>query len=236
MLTYKKIPSNFKTPTNIGLGNQMFFMASTIGIATKLGYSYGFEPFYPEVFPNQAPVLIKDKPCLHVPWGYHDVKIKDNHVLSGYMQSEKYFKHCRDKVLWHFQMNKMIDYTLPEDAVCIHVRRGDYVNSKHHYNLGMDYYFEAMGLVDGTYYVFSDDIAYCRDMFKGTKVCFVNGKDVFTDFYLMLQCKKFIIANSSLSWWASWIVGGETIAPKNWFGPKLNLDTTDLYCEGWKVI
>lgn len=237
MLTYRKIPSNFKTENNIGLGNQMFFMASTLGVALKRGFSYGWEPFYPDIFPNQAPICIKDRPAFIVPWGYHEIHPMDNQVLYGYLQSEKYFKNYRDKVHWIFEMNKISEITIPEDAICIHVRRGDYVNSRHHFCLKAEYYFKAMDLIKGSYYVFSDDIPYCKELFKDKNVNFVEGKDVFEDFYLMRQCKKFIIANSSFSWWAAWLSGGETIAPKEWFvGVNKNLETKDLYAEGWNVI
>jgi len=237
MITYRKISSGFKTENNIGLGNQMFFMAAVIGLADRHRLSYGYELFYPEVFPNQAPVYAKDKPFIIVPWGYHDIPIRDGQAIYGYVQSEKYFKHCRDKVLWQFEMKPQSNIELASDAVCIHVRRGDYVNSRHHYCLGMEYYEKAMEQITGTYYVFSDDILYCKEMFRDKNVIFVNGRDVFEDFFLMRQCKKFIIANSSLSWWAAWMTGGETIAPKNWFaGVNQHLETKDLYCEGWSII
>lgn len=234
MITYRKIPTNFKTEKNIGLGNQMFFMASTIGIATKCGYQYGFEKFYPDVFPNQAPECERFRPFVHIPWGYHDIRPADGTILYGYMQSEKYFSHCRDLVLWHFEMLPQSDRVMPADAVCVHVRRGDYVNSAYHYNLGHDYYDEAIKIMGGTPVIFTDDAEYCKREFPGVEV--VSG-DVFHDLYLMRQCKKFIIANSSLSWWASWLSGGDTIAPRNWFaGPNRNLSTEDLYCKDWIVL
>ena len=244
MITYREIASNFKTKTNIGLGNHMFMLASTVGIAVKHGYGYGFEPFYPEVFVNQSPEDSAPKGVYSVPWGYHNVKVKDNTILRGYMQSEKYFAHCADLVRWHFQMVPF-DVTVPDDAVAIHVRGGDYVNSSHHFTLWRDYYERAMDVMKGTYLIFTDDPVHCEKIFPGYKVS--NGEiyagwniihgDIFRDFYMMRQCKKFIIANSSLSWWAAWLSQGETIAPRNWFaGSNLKLDTTDLYCKDWRLI
>ena len=232
MITYRKIASKFKTDKNIGLGNQMFMMASTIGIALKHGYQYGFENFYPHVFPNQAPECPQYR-MVQVPWGYWDIKVPDNVTLYGYMQSEKYFSHCRDLVLWHFEMNRQSERTM-DDVICVHIRRGDYVGGSHHYNLGHDYYDNAISMLEGTPVIFTDDAEYCRKEYPGVEV--ISG-DVFHDFYLMRQCSKFVIANSSLSWWAAWLSGGETIAPKNWFaGSNLKLSTKDLYCKDWKLL
>jgi hypothetical protein len=54
----------------------------------------------------------------------------------------------------------------------------------------------------------------------------------------MTLCDYHIIANSSYSWWGSWLANSErTIAPKNWFaGDCAGHDTKDLYCENWIVI
>lgn len=231
MITYRRIPTNFKTENNIGLGNQMFFMASTIGVATKLGLKYGFEQFYPEIFPNQAPEYVRFMPFHHIPWGYHDVTVRDGTVLYGYMQSEKYFKHCRDLILWHFEMLPQSNYILPDDAICVHIRGGDYLRISSHYRLKKDYYDKALSMFTGTPVVFTDDTNHAKTILPDA--IYPEG-NVFTHLWLMRQCKKFIIANSSLSWWAAWLAGGETIAPINWFdGPNKHMDTEDIYCENW---
>ena len=61
----------------------------------------------------------------------------------------------------------------------------------------------------------------------------------YVDLCLMSLCSGAIIANSSLSWWGAWLQNGKekVIAPKMWFGPAYaDNNTTDLYCEGWKII
>ena len=50
------------------------------------------------------------------------------------------------------------------------------------------------------------------------------------DFYLMVNCSHFIIANSSFSWWAAWL--GK--APdKVVICPEIGVWTGDFYPEEW---
>jgi len=52
----------------------------------------------------------------------------------------------------------------------------------------------------------------------------------------MSWCNGHIIANSSFSWWGSYLGGSTTVAPKNWFGPKGPQDWSDIYREGWILV
>jgi hypothetical protein len=93
---------------------------------------------------------------------------------------------------------------------------------------------------DSNFYVFSDDINWCIENFTNPnlKINFINSGSPYVDLYLMTQCEGHIIANSSFSWWGSWLSTGskKTIAPSNWFGPQINKDTSDIYCKNWKII
>jgi hypothetical protein len=60
-----------------------------------------------------------------------------------------------------------------------------------------------------------------------------NSKD-YEDLWLMSQCKYFVIANSSFSWWGAWLSNFSdkvVLAPSQGFG-----NTVDLMPKGWKVI
>jgi len=56
--------------------------------------------------------------------------------------------------------------------------------------------------------------------------------------YLMSQCRHFIIANSSFSWWGAWLSPNPTkivIAPRQWFRSSEN-DARDIVPERWKRV
>lgn len=135
------------------------------------------------------------------------------------------------------------------NAVSIHVRRGDYIkegifkpsfrtiiNKPHgkHAILGnvcgRNYYESATSYISNIfvrahYYVFSDDINWCREKLRvpDGDVTFVDiniGDASYWDMYLMSQCKHNIIANSSFSWWGAWLNDSKekiVVAPDRWF-------------------
>ena len=90
------------------------------------------------------------------------------------------------------------------------------------------YYMKALSYIknhepDVHFFVFSDDIAFCREQFVGDNFTFVDGqnfgKDCWQDMYLMSLCHHAIIPSSTFSWWGAWLGTGENrmiIAPKQW--------------------
>ena len=58
------------------------------------------------------------------------------------------------------------------------------------------------------FFVFSDDIEWCRKIFTRYNIEFVywnKGENSFRDMQLMSLCKHNIIANSTFSWWGAWL-------------------------------
>ena len=195
------------------------------------------------------------------PHGHFDSRvcaIRDNVILAnGYWQSEKYFVDFADHIRSDFipyngsisdeglhlcreMMNTM--------SVAVHIRRGDYITvpafAKVHGVLPMEYYFRAINYIrekvdEAYFYIFSDDIKWCRDSFKDIKNVRIVEHSVATrdheDLWLMSQCKHNIIANSSYSWWGAWINENPNkvvISPERWFlEPPFN--TKDLIPESW---
>lgn len=118
----------------------------------------------------------------------------------------------------------------PIDMVSLHVRRGDYINNPFYVDLNeTDYYEEAIDKFppDTKFLVFcadrqegsndQKDLEWCKQKFQGDNFEFYQGKSEIEDFNVMAGCKAHIIANSSFSWWAAYVGGGKTIAPKKWY-------------------
>ena len=122
------------------------------------------------------------------------------------------------------------------DKVGVHVRRGDYLIHDGCYEiLDIDYYKRAMmSFKDVGFLIFSDDIEFCRGMFAGMDVEFSDTIDPVEDLAKMRDCSGLIMANSSFSWWGGMLNSGAVVAPKRWFGPKLqHFNIRDLIYPTW---
>jgi hypothetical protein len=236
------------------LGNQMFQVASTIGIARRLGYEVGFprwenhdaierfgsteDNVVGNWFPKWKLIPLVDPEPFYeyfIPWGFHGFDIPDGVSLVGHMQSELYFEHCRDEIKALFTMDDEPDW-IPYTA--IHVRMGDY-GSDYHPICDLDYYRKAIDRIKGPYMVFSDEPERAWEMLKpltsGSDVLF-HGDTKYA-FSRMKRCRAHIIANSTFSWWAAWLAGGEAVMPTRWFGPAAaQLETRDLRPPNWHAI
>ena len=61
----------------------------------------------------------------------------------------------------------------------------------------------------------------------------------YIELYLMSKCQHNIIANSSFSWWGSYLNTYDkkiTIAPKQWFGPEGPKYVNDLFLDNWILL
>lgn len=240
------------------LGNGMFQIASTIGIARRLGYQFAF-PYWKNYdhkdrfgsaedidvqrhFLNPLPITDDPGkfPDYPIQWGYHGGYIPDNISLSGHMQSERYFKHCEQDIRHYFRFRKEF---IQSDHCAIHVRLGDY-DDAYHPRLGWEYYGKAMAEFppDTKFLLFSDDVCTAKKIFPPhVSICTIT--DYIHDFKAMKSCKNFICGNSTYSWWASYL--GEhpekkVVMPSNWFGPAWGSNyknmAADIYPEKTIVI
>ena len=176
--------------------------------------------------------------------------------LQGYWQSWKYFARIafqlREELGTPRDVSpatwKMLEQIRSSDAVCVPVRRGDYVaNSAASWMHGLcslDYYraarpIAAASLANPHAFVFSDDPAWVRKHFPASipyTVVDINGADqAHQDLWLMAACRNFVIANSSLSWWGAWLSTYErkiVVCPRKWFASGQH-DTQDLIPMDW---
>jgi hypothetical protein len=184
-------------------------------------------------------------------FSYKKIEYKKNTILTGYYQSEKYFKHREEEVKKLFECPEEISASIQErfsnilkkDNTCsVHIRRGDYLKYKdYHNNLTENYYNTCFDIKKGSHFVFfSDDIEWCKKRFTGLDATFLNTESDVIDFYLMSLMKDNIIANSSFSWWGAWLNNNKdkhVIAPKKWFGDKLTyIKTEDITPNSWELV
>lgn len=224
------------------LGNQLFQISATIGLAKKYNYSYIFPQWQYEkyfnlhgCFSNKIKYsFIYNEPTFH----YTEIKCRPNTSLEGYFQSPKYFNHCEGLIKELLTPNIKTE-EFPGYA-SIHVRRTDYLKfADCHPPCSMEYYEKAMDEIGySKFIVFSDDIKWCKEHFKGNNFEFSEGQHECVDLAMQMRCGANIIANSSFSWWAGYLNANpekKVIAPKKWFGPKLRKthNTKDLIPSEW---
>jgi len=188
---------------------------------------------------------------------YFDASInkkKGDIYLEGYWQCENYFKDIRDIIINDFTIksdsnkkNKsMLKKIEKSNSVCIHVRRGDYVynkkTNKFHGVCSAEYYNNAVKIIqkkakNPEFFIFSDDLQWTKAnlIFKHPTIYvdINNTEKGYEDLRLMSNCKHFIIANSSFSWWSAWLSNNpEKIicAPQKWF---VSEEEGDIIPKSW---
>jgi glycosyl transferase family 11 len=190
--------------------------------------------------------------------GFHEHVLQPNlsvHLeLHGFWQHERYFADIAHLLRDHFCMKpgpwdssawKPRIAAVPS-AVCVHVRRQDYLTVSTFGFVGREYYQRAAmtmadHVADAHFFIFSDDIPWCKaNLSLDQPHSFVehNGRaddSTYTDLSLMTLCRHFIIANSSFSWWAAWLGADPrkiVMAPKDWFR-DIPSDSRDITPESW---
>ncbi len=249
------------------LGNQMFQYASLRGISSNRNYDWCIPPkdsfgkFYNlrssiyDCFKLHSlkNIGFVDQKTLNEPHFHFSQNLFDNCPddvdLLGYFQTEKYFRNIKQDILKDFEFLDHIEDSAKDflskyintNKVSVHLRRTDYVDKKHfHVPPPLEYYKNAMDIFeDSIFFIFSDDIEWCKqqNIFGKSNVVFSDTNDAYIDFCIMSMCDDNIIANSSYSWWASYLNKNDTkriIAPNRWFGFPCNL--SDLYMSNWTVL
>jgi hypothetical protein len=162
---------------------------------------------------------------------YNEAKLK--RIPDIYLQDPMYFSESDEDIKYFYRQ----DIPNKTDMVAIHVRRAGnphmaseppYSQNGFYVNLcdNTRYYEEAVAMFDKNtkFLVFSDDIEFCKEYFKGSKYEFYHGTEL-QDFNLMASCVGHIIANSSFSWWAAYVAPytQKVIAPSadNWYADGL---------------
>lgn len=171
-------------------------------------------------------------------------------LLVGYFQSlyscAKVSSHLSELVPISLseQFREFLAATNVDDLVGVHIRRGDYVGHPTFGLLSDRFFSNAIrsrttrsssviffsdSSVEESRYIQDGDLAniyICPSEFSASEV-----------FYLMSRCSSFVASNSSLSWWAGFVIqskGGEVIAPSPWF--QNEIQSPKFYPAMWTQV
>lgn len=183
--------------------------------------------------------------------------------VDGYFMSWKYFENIKIKLIKDFRIKIppskenfiLLKEIKKQNSVCVHIRRGDYLSSQFKKTNDVcteSYYLNAMKYIEKkvdnpVFYIFStsnEDIEWIKKHYSfenfHTKYVELENPD-YEELRLMRNCKHFIIANSTFSWWAQYLCTNKekiVIAPDTW----LNVSkcdqrwVNDIYMPNWKLI
>jgi hypothetical protein len=209
-------------------------------------------------------VIMRFRNAVPLPWGCFvrehtmrfDSKILNltgDIYLDGYWQTEKYFIGYENELRERLQValplipeaSAILEDINNSEAVCLNVRRTDFVGNQFHDVCDANYFRMAADCVRVQYskskfFVFSDDIEWCRKNLNfGFPLVFVGhemaGPRFSSYFQLMVSCRHFIIPNSTFGWWAAWLSPNfekVVVAPKKWFGSPA-VDASDVVPKSW---
>lgn len=231
-----------------GTANNMFQVAAVVGTADRMNCDY-YIPVWDKtpMFAGEFVMNNTALPIYHEPTFHYTEINKTDIELFGYFQSAKYFEHCEQKIRNLFapapkvleKIKWKYGHLLKKQNTCsLHIRRGDYLTlSEYHYNLETEYYTTIMKMFPAFHYVcFSDDIEWCKQNIPAQE--FIHDS-VAVDLHLMSMMRNHIIANSSFSWWSSFLCPYPEkmifSPPKSkWFGVrKSHLCVDDLFQDNW---
>lgn len=177
------------------LGNQLFIIAATIGLALD----NQAEPLFPGLATQQteniplnreklfshmelnltAPPVPLEHRYIEPNFHYAKIPYQSNMSINGYFQSEKYFINHKDKITKLFAApDHIIDYlttkysNIIEHPKTVAVHHRSYFkedpNQSYHITYDLDYYSKAIALFpkDYLFIVFSNDIEWCKKAFR----------------------------------------------------------------------
>lgn len=222
------------------------FSSLSYRIGKKINYnlSYKFDVLFSFVL-NLFGVYTIDN-------GYMKFKksITKNKYINGYLQSDRYFDKNKETLIKELTLKNglskenelLADQMKKNNSVCIHIRRGDFVDiggivCTHQYYIEAVKYLKEK-LKDVEFYVFSNDINWVKENIKfPTNVNYIDKMNSsYEEIVLMSSCNNFIISNSTFSWWGQYLSSNDdkiVIAPDKWF---VDGQREDIYQQNWLIM
>lgn len=156
-------------------------------------------------------------------------------LFNAFKMSKSFYENRNDWISFKdINLNRknqsVRDKILSSNSVSLHVRRGDFLSARYaakHAGVASEKYYEdAIKFIKSKFgnplfFVFSDDIPWCRDNLDIDNSVFVDwntGVDSYIDMYLMTLAKSNIIANSTFSYWGAYFNKNNPIViyPQKW--------------------
>ena len=212
------------------LGNQLFQVASTLGMAERYGAQAAFPEWsYEQLIQwNPSPSLragvesgdwgeiphgeMQEKRKEERAFGFYGWELTESCDLLGYLQSEKYFGSVKLRLKESFleETRANAGSLFDKPVICIQVRRGDYVQNPNYFHIQIGWYIDALltnfpNWRDYHILFVSDDIPYCKVHFECLPNAFFGGLSEISDLALASMCDHFIISNSSFGWWCAYL-------------------------------
>ncbi len=173
--------------------------------------------------------------------------------LEGYFPSPRYFagyeaiirRELAPPAAEDAESQRLAPLIGSEDAISLHVRRGDYVSRPKINRLmgtcSLAYYEAALARFRATAPCSCFQTTSpgrrptCRRHDRWSSSAKGRHAPGIADLWLMTLARHHVIANSSFSWWGAWLArrqDGVTIAPTPWFASSAH-DETDLLPADW---
>jgi hypothetical protein len=211
-------------PTLGRLGNQLFQIAGTYAIASRMGVGVVLR----EDWPYRSRFSVPDS------WfasRFEVLRCTPAWCFATSIERE-WRTYLQDLGLWGGLENEIRRLLQPSQYVrlelaerygellalpsktALHVRRGDYVTGNTmHRPCPISYYEQALSLIAAeepttSVFVFSDDIGWCRqNLPAGRDAIYIEGNPDWLDLAFMSRCEYHICANSTFSWWGAFLSG-----------------------------
>lgn len=174
---------------------------------------------------------------------------KKDILIDGYFQ----FGQATKNIEWNKQFNCKVNND-NKDRICLHIRRTDTFKNailiNTHCSPSYGYYIDCLNIASRRYDIdsnelpldiYSDNEDWCKKVFQGMKnVNYCSSNSSTTDFIKMINYKKYIISNSTFSYFATnasdMISKNElTICPVLWSNGK-TYEELSLLKENWITI
>jgi len=171
-------------------------------------------------------------------------------IIDGFWQDashlrESFIKSVRKKIA----NNSLLENRQMDNLICVHIRRGDYLTNKHwgvkqQIPASLDYYLQAFdffekALSNPLFEIYTDDEIWALEKF-GTKanVRVVQSKKLppLQLLSTMANYENYVIANSSLSWWAAVLSKNnqkKVVMPNRW---SIKHDSKKFQLPGWVIL